>query len=51
MNAGTINWGLFEVANSPYIKWQHAWEKPAYEASNDSIFSNTFRGMTGYLIS
>lgn len=49
MNAGTINWGLFEVADSPYIKWKYAWEKPMYAASIDSIFSNTFKGMIGYL--
>jgi len=49
MNTGTINWGLFEVAANPYIQWKYAWEKPAFEASIDSIFANTFKGIIGYL--
>lgn len=49
MNAGTINWGLFELAENPKMQWKYAWEKPAYAASIDSIFSNTFKGMIGYL--
>jgi uncharacterized protein (DUF849 family) len=49
MNAGSINWGLFEVASAPNMKWKYAWEKPMYAASVDSIFTNTFKGMMGYL--
>lgn len=49
MNAGSINWGLFEVADSPHIKWKYPWERPMYASSIDSIFKNTFKGMTGYL--
>ena len=49
MNAGTINWGVFEVASNPKIQWKYPWEKPGYASSFDAIFSNTFKGMTGYL--
>ena len=49
MNAGSINWGLFEVASSPSIQWKYAWEQPMYAASVDAIFANTFKGMMGYL--
>lgn len=30
MNAGSFNWGLFEGASSPKIKWQYPWVQPAY---------------------
>lgn len=49
MNAGSINWGLFEVAENPHMQWKYAWEKPAYAASIDSIFANSFKGIIGYL--
>ena len=49
MNAGSINWGLFEVASNPKMKWQYAWEQPMYASSINSVFTNTFQGMIGYL--
>lgn len=49
MNAGSINWGLFEVAANPNMKWKYPWEQPMYAGSVNSIFSNTFKGMMGYL--
>lgn len=49
MNAGSINWGLFEVAENPHMQWKYPWEKPMYAGSVNSIFSNTFKGMMGYL--
>lgn len=48
MNAGSINWGLFELANKP-LDWKFSWEKPYYESTRDFIFTNTFQGMTSYL--
>lgn len=49
MNAGSINWGLFQIADNPKMKWQYPWEKPMYAMTRDFVFANTFAGMTGYL--
>lgn len=46
---GSINWGLFELASNPKIEWKYPWEKPMYESTTDFVFSNTFKGMMGYL--
>lgn len=49
MNAGSINWGLFEVASNPKMQWKYPWEQPSYAATVDNVFTNTFAGMMGYL--
>lgn len=49
MNAGSINWGLFEIASNPKMQWKYPWEQPMYASTFDFVFSNTFKGMTGYL--
>lgn len=49
MNAGSINWGLFEVADDPKMQWKYAWERPVFAGSVNSIFANTFKSMMGYL--
>jgi len=49
MNCGSINWGLFEIASNPEMKWLYPWEQSAYAATKDYIFANTFKGMTDYL--
>ena len=41
MNAGSINWGLFPIAEK-IENWRYDWEKPALEATTEAIFSNTF---------
>ena len=48
MNAGSINWGLFEMAERPF-KWKFDWEEPYYRGTKDFIFSNTFGGVIKYL--
>lgn len=50
MNAGSINWGLFEIAQNPKMKWKFDWEKKYYESTEDSVFSNTFKSMMDYLV-
>jgi len=41
MNAGSINWGLFPVAEK--IKdWRFDWEKTYLENTTEAIFANTF---------
>lgn len=49
MNAGSINWGLFELADNPKIVWKHPWEQPMYKSTKNFVFENTFEGMTKYL--
>lgn len=44
INAGSINWGLFPLAER--IKdFKHDWERPYYENTKDAIFKNTFADM------
>jgi|PlaIllAssembly_1097288.scaffolds.fasta_scaffold135625_1 uncharacterized protein (DUF849 family) len=46
MNAGSINFGLFPMANM--IKDDKlGWEKPYLESTYDFVFSNTFKAMEG----
>lgn len=47
MNAGSFNWGLFQIAENPKIQWKHAWEKPMYAMTKGFIFQNTFADMEG----
>lgn len=48
MNCGSINWGLFPIAEK--IKdWKYDWEKPYYERTKSGIFQNTFADMESIL--
>lgn len=49
MNAGSINWGMFQIAENPKMKFQYDWEKAYYESTRDFVFSNTFDSMMKYL--
>jgi uncharacterized protein (DUF849 family) len=44
MNAGSINWGLYAIADK-YKEWKFPWERPNYLATKDVIFKNTFADM------
>jgi uncharacterized protein (DUF849 family) len=48
MNCGSINWGLFPLAEK-IDEWKHSWEKPYYERTRAGIFQNTFADMEGIL--
>jgi uncharacterized protein (DUF849 family) len=42
LNMGSMNFALFRMAEKPR-DWQHDWEKPYLERTDDHIFRNTFR--------
>jgi len=44
MNAGSINWGMFPLANK-LKEFQFPWEKQFLDASRDFVFQNTFKSM------
>lgn len=44
MNAGSINWGLFFLADR-IQDWKYEWEKPMYAMTKDFVFKNTFADM------
>ena len=46
MNCGSINWGLFPLAEK-ITEWQYDWEKAYYERTKAGIFQNTFADMEG----
>ena len=48
MNSGSINWGLFPLAQR-IKEWKYDWEKPYYERTKTAIFQNTFADMEGIL--
>jgi len=48
MNTGSINWGLFPLAEK-ISEWKYDWEKPYYERTKGAIFQNTFADMEGIL--
>lgn len=48
MNCGTINWGLFPLAEK-ITDWKYDWEKPYYERTKAGIFQNTFADMESIL--
>jgi len=48
MNCGSINWGIFPLADK-ITEWKHDWEKGYYERTKGSIFQNTFAEMEGIL--
>ena len=39
---GSLNFGIFPLAQK-YDNWQHDWEKPFLEMTQDFIFPNTFK--------
>lgn len=45
MNAGSMNWGIFQIAANPKMKWQYGWEKAYFESTYDWVFTNTFKGL------
>lgn len=49
MNSGSINWGMFPIAENPKIVWQNEWEKPFFEGTRSFIFKNTFEDIEGVL--
>ncbi|MGB1254590.1 MAG: 3-keto-5-aminohexanoate cleavage protein [Thiolinea sp.] len=42
LNMGSLNFGIFPLAQK-YDNWQHDWEKPFLEMTQDFIFPNTFK--------
>jgi uncharacterized protein (DUF849 family) len=44
MNTGTLNWGLFAIAER-IKEWKFDWEQPGLAASKKAIFENTFESM------
>jgi uncharacterized protein (DUF849 family) len=48
MNTGSINWGLFPIAEK-ITDWQHDWEEAYYKRTKGAIFQNTFEEMEGIL--
>jgi len=42
LNMGSLNFGIFPLAEK-YDNWQHDWEKPFLEMTQDFIFPNTFK--------
>jgi uncharacterized protein (DUF849 family) len=48
LNAGSLNFALFHIKDN-VPKFQHEWEKPYLEMTEDFIFPNTFKTMRQYL--
>ena len=48
MNTGSINWGLFPIAEK-ITDWKHDWEENYYSRTKGAIFQNTFEEMEGIL--
>lgn len=42
LNMGSLNFGIFPLADK-YDNWQHDWEQPFLEMTQDFIFPNTFK--------
>ena len=42
LNMGSMNFGLYPMLNR-YTEFQHDWERPYLEGSDDRIFRNTFK--------
>ena len=49
MNSGSINWGMFPIAENPKTVWRNEWEKPFFEGTRSFIFKNTFEDIEGVL--
>ena len=50
LNMGSMNFGLYEMLGR-YKDFQHPWEKPYLEGSDERIFKNTFRDIAYILTS
>jgi len=48
LNMGSMNFGLYEMLGR-YKDFQHPWEKPYLEGSDERIFKNTFRDIATIL--
>jgi uncharacterized protein (DUF849 family) len=48
LNMGTMNFALYPLA-SRYDEWEHDWEKPFLEGSDDLVFKNTPRDIAEVL--
>jgi uncharacterized protein (DUF849 family) len=48
LNLGSMNFGLYEMLER-YKEFQHDWERPYLEGSEDRVFRNTFRDIAGVL--
>ncbi|MDK8264055.1 MULTISPECIES: 3-keto-5-aminohexanoate cleavage protein [Pseudomonas] len=48
LNMGSMNFGLYEMLGR-FKDFQHAWERPYLEESDDRIFRNTFRDIAHIL--
>lgn len=48
LNMGSMNFGIYPMAKKPR-EWQHAWEKPYLEATDEFIFRNTFKDIENIL--
>lgn len=44
LNMGSMNFGIYPMAKKPR-DWQHDWEKPYLEGTDDFIFRNTFKDL------
>ena len=49
LNMGSMNFGLYEMIPRTK-KWQHDWELPYLQGSEDRIFKNTFRDIAYILV-
>jgi uncharacterized protein (DUF849 family) len=48
LNMGSMNFGLYPML-ARFKEFQHAWERPYLEGSDDRIFKNTFKDIVGIL--
>ena len=49
LNAGSMNFALFHIVPRYEGQWQHDWEKPYLEGTEDFIFPNTFLTMRQFI--
>ncbi|WP_238927031.1 3-keto-5-aminohexanoate cleavage protein [Achromobacter xylosoxidans] len=50
LNMGSMNFGMYELLER-FKAFEHAWERPYLEGSNDLIFKNTFKDIEHILAS
>ncbi|ARP96068.1 3-keto-5-aminohexanoate cleavage protein [Bordetella genomosp. 13] len=50
LNLGSMNFGLYEMLDR-YKTFEHDWERPYLEGSEDRVFRNTFRDIANILTS
>lgn len=50
LNMGSMNFGMYELLER-FKAFEHAWERPYLEGSNDLIFKNTFKDIERILAS